>query len=83
MKGDDRPIGTFMFVGSTGVGKTHLVKCLAEHMFGRKDALIRIDMSEYGEKYNTSRLVGAPLILSFCLMKLKKPIKMYSIHCYK
>ena len=60
MKGDDRPIGTFMFVGSTGVGKTHLVKCLAEHMFGRKDALIRIDMSEYGEKYNTSRLVGAP-----------------------
>ncbi len=60
LKGADRPIGTFMFVGPTGVGKTHLVKCLAQYMFGRKDALIRIDMSEYGEKYSTSRLVGAP-----------------------
>lgn len=60
LKGHERPIGTFMFVGPTGVGKTHLVKCLAEEMFGRKDALIRIDMSEYGEKYSTSRLVGAP-----------------------
>ncbi|MCH5182117.1 MAG: ATP-dependent Clp protease ATP-binding subunit [Prevotellaceae bacterium] len=60
LKGNDRPVGTFMFVGPTGVGKTHLVKCLAEEMFGRKDALIRIDMSEYGEKYSTSRLVGAP-----------------------
>ena len=60
MKGDSRPIGTFMFVGPTGVGKTHLVKCLSEYMFGHKDALIRIDMSEYGEKYSTSRLVGAP-----------------------
>lgn len=60
LKGTDRPIGTFMFVGPTGVGKTYLVKCLAEWMFGRPDALIRIDMSEYGEKYSTSRLVGAP-----------------------
>lgn len=60
IKGADRPIGTFMFVGPTGVGKTHLVKCLAEYMFDSKDALIRIDMSEYGEKYSTSRLVGAP-----------------------
>lgn len=60
IKGTDRPIGTFMFVGPTGVGKTHLVKCLAEYLFDRKDALIRIDMSEYGEKYSTSRLVGAP-----------------------
>ena len=60
LKSPNRPIGTFMFVGPTGVGKTHLVKCLAEWMFGRKDALIRIDMSEYGEKYSTSRLVGAP-----------------------
>lgn len=60
LKGNDRPIGTFMFVGPTGVGKTYLVKCLAEWMFGSKDALIRIDMSEYGEKYSTSRLVGAP-----------------------
>lgn len=60
LKGNDRPIGTFLFVGPTGVGKTHLVKCLAEQMFGSKDALIRIDMSEYGEKYSVSRLVGAP-----------------------
>ena len=60
LKGTDRPIGTFLFVGPTGVGKTHLVKCLAEWMFGSKDALIRIDMSEYGEKYSVSRLLGAP-----------------------
>nr|WP_315092581.1 ATP-dependent Clp protease ATP-binding subunit [uncultured Alloprevotella sp.] len=60
LKGHDRPVGTFLFVGPTGVGKTYLVKCLAEQMFGRKDSLIRIDMSEYGEKYSTSRLVGAP-----------------------
>lgn len=60
LKGPDHPIGTFLFVGPTGVGKTHLVKCLAEWMFGSKDALIRVDMSEYGEKYSVSRLVGAP-----------------------
>lgn len=60
LKGHDRPVGTFLFVGPTGVGKTYLVKCLAEQMFGRRDSLIRIDMSEYGEKYSTSRLVGAP-----------------------
>lgn len=60
LKGIDRPIGTFLFVGPTGVGKTHLVKTLAEWMFGSKDALIRVDMSEYGEKYSVSRLVGAP-----------------------
>lgn len=60
LKDPNRPIGTFMFVGPTGVGKTHLVKTLAEFMFGTKDALIRIDMSEYSEKFNTSRLVGAP-----------------------
>ena len=60
LKDENRPIGTFMFVGPTGVGKTHLVKTLAEWMFDRKDALIRVDMSEYGEKYSTSRLVGAP-----------------------
>ena len=60
LKEGDRPVGTFLFVGPTGVGKTYLVKCLAEWMFGRKDALIRIDMSEYGEKYSASRLVGAP-----------------------
>lgn len=60
LKSSDRPIGTFLFVGPTGVGKTHLVKTLAEWMFGSKDALIRVDMSEYGEKYSVSRLVGAP-----------------------
>lgn len=60
LKSADRPIGTFLFVGPTGVGKTHLVKSLAEWMFGSKDALIRVDMSEYGEKYSVSRLVGAP-----------------------
>ena len=56
----NRPIGTFMFIGPTGVGKTFLAKKLAEFMFGSSDSLIRIDMSEYMEKYNASRLVGAP-----------------------
>ena len=60
LSGGDRPIGTFLFVGPTGVGKTYLVKCLAEQLFGSKDALIRVDMSEYGEKFRVSRLVGAP-----------------------
>lgn len=60
LKDPNRPIGTFLFVGPTGVGKTYLVQCLAEWMFGKKDSLIRIDMSEYSEKYSTSRLVGAP-----------------------
>lgn len=60
LKDPNRPIGTFMFVGPTGVGKTHLVKTLATHLFGRADSLIRIDMSEYGEKFSVSRLVGAP-----------------------
>lgn len=60
LKDPNRPIGVFMFLGSTGVGKTHLAQTLAELMFGTKDALIRIDMSEYSEKFNTSRLVGAP-----------------------
>ena len=60
LSGGDRPIGTFLFVGPTGVGKTYIVKCLAEQLFGSKDALIRVDMSEYGEKFSVSRLVGAP-----------------------
>ena len=56
----NRPIGSFLFLGPTGVGKTYLAKRLAEMMFGSADALIRIDMSEYTESFNTSRLVGAP-----------------------
>ena len=55
-----RPIGTFFFLGPTGVGKTHLAQCLAEEMFGSKDAVIRFDMSEYMEKHTVSLLVGAP-----------------------
>ena len=60
LKGPNHPIGAFMFLGPTGVGKTYLAKRLAEMMFGSSDALIRIDMSEYTESFNTSRLVGAP-----------------------
>ncbi|MBE6282824.1 MAG: ATP-dependent Clp protease ATP-binding subunit [Mediterranea massiliensis] len=60
LKDPNRPIGTFLFLGPTGVGKTHLVKQLAKQMFGSSDALIRVDMSEYMEKFAVSRLVGAP-----------------------
>ena len=60
LKEPNHPIGTFMFLGPTGVGKTYLAKKLAEFMFGSADALIRIDMSEYTESFNTSRLIGAP-----------------------
>ncbi len=56
----DRPIGTFLFAGPTGVGKTELARALAEFMFDSQDAMVRIDMSEYGEKHTVSRLVGAP-----------------------
>lgn len=59
LKDPNRPIGTFMFLGPTGVGKTHLAKQLAKYMFGSADALIRIDMSEYMEKYTVSRMIGA------------------------
>lgn len=60
LKDPNKPIGTFLFLGPTGVGKTHLAKELAKEMFGSSDALIRIDMSEYMEKFTVSRLVGAP-----------------------
>ena len=60
LKDPKRPIGTFLFLGPTGVGKTELAKSLAEFMFNDEDALIRIDMSEYREKHNVARLVGAP-----------------------
>ena len=60
LKEPNHPIGVFMFLGPTGVGKTYLAKKLAEFMFGSSDALIRVDMSEYTESFNTSRLIGAP-----------------------
>nr|WP_162853666.1 ATP-dependent Clp protease ATP-binding subunit [Ligilactobacillus salivarius] len=60
LKDPTRPIGSFMFLGPTGVGKTELAKALAEAMFGSEDSMIRIDMSEYIEKYTTSRLIGSP-----------------------
>ncbi len=60
IKDPNRPIGSFIFLGSTGVGKTHLAKMLAKEMFGNEDSLIRVDMSEYQEKHTVSKLVGAP-----------------------
>ena len=60
LKDPRKPIGTFLFVGPTGVGKTYLTKCLAEELFGKADSIIRVDMSEYMEKHTVSRMVGAP-----------------------
>ncbi len=60
IKDPRRPVGSFIFLGPTGVGKTELARTLAEYLFGEEDALVRIDMSEYGEKHTVSRLVGAP-----------------------
>lgn len=60
LKDPNRPIGSFLFLGPTGVGKTHLAKSLAQFMFGSTDALIRVDMSEFMEKFSVSRLIGAP-----------------------
>jgi len=60
LKDPNKPIGSFLFLGPTGVGKTHLAKKIAEYMFDSSDNLIRIDMSEYGEKFSSSRLIGAP-----------------------
>ncbi|MCG4778514.1 AAA family ATPase, partial [Eggerthella lenta] len=59
LKDPNRPIGSFMFLGPTGVGKTELAKALAEAMFGSENNMIRVDMSEYMEKYSVSRLIGA------------------------
>jgi ATP-dependent Clp protease ATP-binding subunit ClpC len=60
LKNPTRPIGVFLFLGPTGVGKTELAKVLASHMFSRQESLIKLDMSEYGEKFSVSRLIGAP-----------------------
>jgi ATP-dependent Clp protease ATP-binding subunit ClpC len=60
LKDPRRPIGSFIFLGPTGVGKTHLARALAEYMFDDEDAMVRIDMSEYGERHTVSRLIGAP-----------------------
>ena len=60
LKDPNRPIGSFLFLGPTGVGKTFLTQTLAEHMFGTKDSVVQIDMSEYMEKFSVSRLIGAP-----------------------
>ena len=60
LKDPNKPIGSFFFLGPTGVGKTQLAKVLAKYLFDSDDALIRIDMSEYMEKFSISRLVGAP-----------------------
>lgn len=60
LRDPNKPIGTFLFLGPTGVGKTYLAKKLADYMFGTEEALIRLDMSEYMEKFSTSRLIGAP-----------------------
>ena len=60
LKDPKRPIGSFMFLGPTGVGKTYLAKCLAEDIFGSQDNIVQIDMSEYMEKHSVSRLIGSP-----------------------
>jgi len=60
IRDNKKPIGSFMFLGSTGVGKTHLAKAIAREVFGNEDSLIRLDMSEYKEKFNSTRLIGSP-----------------------
>ena len=65
LKDPKRPIGSFMFLGPTGVGKTHLAKILAERIFGDQDSLIQIDMSEYMEKHAVSRMIGSPPVRGY------------------
>ena len=65
LKDPKRPIGSFIFLGPTGVGKTELAKALAESLFGDEDALVRLDMSEYMEKHTTSRLIGSPPVMGY------------------
>jgi ATP-dependent Clp protease ATP-binding subunit ClpC len=60
LKDAKRPVGSFVFLGPTGVGKTELARALAEYLFGDENALVRVDMSEYMEKFSVSRLLGAP-----------------------
>ena len=69
LKDPKRPIGSFMFLGTTGVGKTYLAKCLAEDIFGNQDSIVQIDMSEYMEKHSVSRLIGSPPVMSDTKMK--------------
>ena len=60
LKSPNRPIGSFLFLGPTGVGKTELSKALAEALFGREDSMIRVDMSEYMEKHSVAKMIGSP-----------------------
>ena len=99
LKDPKRPIGSFLFLGPTGVGKTELAKSLAAALFDDENNMVRIDMSEYMEKYSVSRLIGAPpgyvgyeeggqltgenLTAWYCLMRSKRHIRMYSMYCYR
>ena len=103
IKDPTKPIGSFLFLGPTGVGKTELAKALAASLFDDENNMVRIDMSEYMEKYSVSRLIGAPpgyvgydeggqlteavqkktLLRCTCLMRLRKPTRMYLMSCYR
>ena len=102
LKDPKRPIGSFLFLGPTGVGKTELSKALAEALFGNEESMIRVDMSEYMEKHSVAKMIGAPPgyighddggqlservrrrpYSVFCLMRLRKRIRMCSISCFR
>ena len=98
IKDPTKPIGSFLFLGPTGVGKTELAKTLAASLFDDENNMVRIDMSEYMEKYSVSRLIGAPpgyvgydeggqltenRIVSFCSMRSRRHIRMYSMFCFR